>query len=50
MMSDMSVKYQAEFVDWDQLEPEYQEVWEQVSQAMYAVIAIQGGASVEEIK
>tara|TARA_R110000824_G_scaffold114279_5_gene264699 strand:+ start:410 stop:640 length:231 start_codon:yes stop_codon:yes gene_type:complete len=50
MMSDMAVKYQAEFVDWEQLESEYQEVWEQVSQAMYAVVAIQGGASVEEIE
>jgi hypothetical protein len=49
MAASMHLSFDAEFVDWDKLQKPYQEVWEQVAKSIYAVIAIQGGALVEEI-
>jgi hypothetical protein len=49
MAAGMSVRYDAEFVEWKGLQKGYKEVWEQVARAIYAVIAIEGGATVEDI-
>ena len=49
MASNLFLRYNTEYTDWDDLKPPYREIWEQVSKSIYAVIAIQGGAKVEEI-
>jgi hypothetical protein len=49
LVTGMAVRFDTDFTDWDSLKKQYQEVWEQSARAMYAVIAIQGGALVEEI-
>lgn len=49
MASNLFLRYNTEYTEWDDLKPPYREVWEQVARSIYAVIAIQGGATVEEI-
>lgn len=49
MASGMFLKFSSEYTDWEDLKPQYQEIWEQVARSVYAVIAIEGGAKVEEI-
>ncbi|QDP54704.1 MAG: hypothetical protein Tp1124DCM412911_40 [Prokaryotic dsDNA virus sp.] len=49
MATSMDTAFDYDFTDWDDLKRSYREVWEQVARALYAVIAIQGGAIVEEI-
>ena len=49
MASSLFLRYNTEYTEWDDLKPPYKEIWEQVARSIYAVIAIQGGATVEEI-
>ena len=49
LMTDLAIKYDAEYVEWDDLKKRYKEVWEEVARSVYAVIAVEGGADVEEI-
>jgi len=49
MASGMFLKFSSEYTDWEDLKPQYKEIWEQVARSVYAVVAIEGGAKVEDI-
>ena len=49
MAGNMNVRFDVEFTDWDDLVRSYKEVWEYVARSMYAIIAIEGGAAIEDI-
>ena len=49
MASGLFLRYNSDYTEWEDLKPPYKEIWEQVAKSMYAVIAIQGGAKVEDI-
>ena len=49
MMTNMTLFFDVEFTDWNKLKPAYKDIWFQVARAMYVVIALEGGATVEEI-
>ena len=49
MASGMFLKFSSEYTDWEDLKPQYKEIWEQVARSVYAVVAIGGGAKVEDI-
>mgnify|MGYP003645771515 CR=1 FL=1 len=49
MMTNMVLFFDVEYTEWDELKPAYQDIWFQIARSMYAVIAIEGGATVEDI-
>jgi hypothetical protein len=49
MMTNMVLFFDVEYTEWNDLKPTYQDIWLQIARSMYAVIAIEGGAKVEDI-
>ena len=49
MASGLFLRYNSDYTEWEDLKPPYKEIWEQVAKSVYAVIAIEGGARIEEI-
>tara|TARA_R110000824_G_scaffold195727_4_gene378625 strand:+ start:3258 stop:3473 length:216 start_codon:yes stop_codon:yes gene_type:complete len=49
MMSNMGLIFDVEYTDWSKLKPVYKDIWFHIARTMYVVIALEGGATVEEI-
>tara|TARA_R110002012_G_scaffold166722_3_gene330120 strand:+ start:5669 stop:5875 length:207 start_codon:yes stop_codon:yes gene_type:complete len=49
MMTNMALFFDIEQTEWDKLKPRYKDIWFQIARAMYVVVALEGGATVEDI-
>jgi len=49
MMTNMALFFDIERTDWDNLKPRYQDIWYEIARSIYVVIALEGGATVEDI-